>query len=217
MTADPFLPELAERLHNLTRAGFDATLLVLSAAAAAPLPDDHPAAALWWRILDQLPDNPRTRTQRQPTPSQRRGARPRGQRSSSDLGRARRRLPPSAQAADPRRPTHQHRGGRSRWPVAQPQDPYQAARRPFRAACRPPARAATRRHPKRCVKGPRFRDVSIYSCRPHSTLDDADVEVHQDVRPIGARPRRISCRICSSAGNVRSSLPFADGGPAAVL
>ena len=55
VTADPFLPELAERLHNLTRAGFDATLLALSAAAAAPLPDDHPAAALWWRILDQLP------------------------------------------------------------------------------------------------------------------------------------------------------------------
>ena len=35
-TADPFLPELEERLHNLTRAGFDATLLVRSAAAAAP-------------------------------------------------------------------------------------------------------------------------------------------------------------------------------------
>jgi hypothetical protein len=54
-TADPFLPELTERLSNLTRAGFDATLLVRSAAAAGPLPDDHPAAALWWRILDQLP------------------------------------------------------------------------------------------------------------------------------------------------------------------
>ena len=58
VTADPFLPELEERLHNLSRAGFDATLLVRSAAAAAPLPDDHPAAALWWRILDQLPQTP---------------------------------------------------------------------------------------------------------------------------------------------------------------
>ena len=57
-TADPFLPELEERLSNLTRAGFDATLLVRSAAAAGPLPDDHPAAALWWRILDQLPETP---------------------------------------------------------------------------------------------------------------------------------------------------------------
>ena len=41
-TADPFLPELEERLHNLTRAGFDATLLVRSAAAAAPYPTTTP-------------------------------------------------------------------------------------------------------------------------------------------------------------------------------
>ncbi|HMI35479.1 MAG TPA: hypothetical protein VK499_15375, partial [Propionibacteriaceae bacterium] len=58
VTADPFLPELEERLINLTEAGFDATLLVRSAAAAGPLPDDHPAAALWWRIVDQLPQTP---------------------------------------------------------------------------------------------------------------------------------------------------------------
>ena len=37
-----------ERLSNLARAGFDATLLVRSAAAVGSLPDDHPAAALWW-------------------------------------------------------------------------------------------------------------------------------------------------------------------------
>jgi hypothetical protein len=58
VTADSFLPELTERLTNLTRAGFDVALLVRSAAAAGPLPDDHPAAALWWRILDQLPQAP---------------------------------------------------------------------------------------------------------------------------------------------------------------
>jgi len=52
VAADTFVPELTERLINLTRAGFDATLLVRSAATAGPLPDDHPAAALWWRILD---------------------------------------------------------------------------------------------------------------------------------------------------------------------
>jgi conjugative relaxase-like TrwC/TraI family protein len=51
---DPFLSELEERLSNLTRAGFSATQLVRSAASAGPLPDDHPAAALWWRILDQV-------------------------------------------------------------------------------------------------------------------------------------------------------------------
>jgi conjugative relaxase-like TrwC/TraI family protein len=56
--ADPFLPELEERLTNLSRAGFDASHLLRSAAAAGPLPDDHPAAALWWRILDQLPETP---------------------------------------------------------------------------------------------------------------------------------------------------------------
>jgi hypothetical protein len=58
VNADPFLPELAERLSYLTRSGFDATHLLRSAAAAGPLPDDHPAAALWWRILDQLPQTP---------------------------------------------------------------------------------------------------------------------------------------------------------------
>jgi hypothetical protein len=42
-------------LSYLNRAGYDATQLLRSAAAAGPLPDDHPAAALWWRILDQLP------------------------------------------------------------------------------------------------------------------------------------------------------------------
>jgi hypothetical protein len=54
VAADTFVPELIERLINLTGAGFNATQLVRSAAAAGPLPDDHPAAALWWRILDQL-------------------------------------------------------------------------------------------------------------------------------------------------------------------
>jgi hypothetical protein len=57
-TMDPFLPELTERLSDLNRAGYDATHLLRSAAAAGPLPDDHPAAALWWRILDQLPQTP---------------------------------------------------------------------------------------------------------------------------------------------------------------
>jgi conjugative relaxase-like TrwC/TraI family protein len=58
VTADSFLPELEERLTNLARAGFDAVVLVRSAAGAGPLPDDHPAAALWWRILDRLPQTP---------------------------------------------------------------------------------------------------------------------------------------------------------------
>jgi hypothetical protein len=52
---DSFLPSLTKTLENLDRAGPDTSSLVQSAAAKAPLPDDHPAAALWWRILDELP------------------------------------------------------------------------------------------------------------------------------------------------------------------
>jgi hypothetical protein len=65
-TMDPFLPKLAERLSDLNRAGYDATQLLRSAAAAGPLPDDHPASALLWRILDQLPQ---TLNQDHPTPA----------------------------------------------------------------------------------------------------------------------------------------------------
>jgi hypothetical protein len=76
-TRDPFLRELTKRLNDLTRAGFDASKLLRSAAAAGPLPDDHPAAALWWRILDQLPQ---TRSQQPATrnavPATRRRAAP---------------------------------------------------------------------------------------------------------------------------------------------
>jgi hypothetical protein len=87
VAADPFLPELAERLNNLARAGFDASLLVRSAAAAGPLPDDHPAAALWWRLLNQLPQTPNPKSapstavpatrQRTTTPPEQRRPRPR--------------------------------------------------------------------------------------------------------------------------------------------
>ena len=100
-TADPFLPELEERLTNLTRAGFDATHLLRSAAAEGPLPDDHPAAALWWRILDQLPETP---NQQPATPEADPGDQAharRGHSTSSHPGRARRRHRRSARAADP--------------------------------------------------------------------------------------------------------------------
>ena len=63
---DSFLPSLVDRLGRLDRAGFDATGLVRSAAAKGPLPDDHPAAALWWRILDELPQRPPNNSE-QPT------------------------------------------------------------------------------------------------------------------------------------------------------
>jgi hypothetical protein len=94
-TADSFLPELEERLTNLAWAGFDAVVLVRSAAGAGPLPNDHPAAALWWRILDQLPQTPS-----QKPPSQRPDAQPRRHPASSHPGRARHRLRRSARVAE---------------------------------------------------------------------------------------------------------------------
>jgi hypothetical protein len=83
--------ELTEMLTNLSQAGVDTTLLVRS-AAGRPLPDDHPAAALWWRILDQLPHQHRPRTLQPRRKSHRRDREPR-RHPSSDHGRDRRRLP----------------------------------------------------------------------------------------------------------------------------
>ncbi|QDO89972.1 AAA family ATPase [Ornithinimicrobium ciconiae] len=52
--SDDFAPVLAERLAAVSRAGLDAAGLVSSAAQTGPLPDDHAAAALWWRIAEHL-------------------------------------------------------------------------------------------------------------------------------------------------------------------
>ena len=49
-TGDEFAPILAERLAALSRAGVDARALLERVAAQGALPDDHAAAALWWRI-----------------------------------------------------------------------------------------------------------------------------------------------------------------------
>lgn len=51
---DAFVPVLAERLSALSRAGLDAPQIVRRALADDPLPDDHAAAALWWRIIGRL-------------------------------------------------------------------------------------------------------------------------------------------------------------------
>ena len=48
-------PLVADRLASLVAAGLDGRKLLQQAAAAGPLPDDHPASTLWWRIVDQLP------------------------------------------------------------------------------------------------------------------------------------------------------------------
>ncbi|MGD8202156.1 MobF family relaxase [Ornithinimicrobium sp. W1679] len=51
---DAFAPVLAERLAAATRAGIDAAALVRDAAGTRALPDDHAAAALWWRVAQHL-------------------------------------------------------------------------------------------------------------------------------------------------------------------
>ncbi|WP_407344991.1 MobF family relaxase [Pengzhenrongella phosphoraccumulans] len=53
-TRDPFVPVLAERLSALSRAGLDAPQVLRNALADGDLPDDHAAAALWWRITGRL-------------------------------------------------------------------------------------------------------------------------------------------------------------------
>ena len=65
---DSFRPTWVYSLEHLNRLGFDAVSLVQTAAAKGPLPDDHPAAALWWRILDELPP-PKRGNSDQPTPA----------------------------------------------------------------------------------------------------------------------------------------------------
>ena len=47
-------PLLAERLAALTRARIDAPALLHRALSEGPLPDDHNAAALWWRLAGHL-------------------------------------------------------------------------------------------------------------------------------------------------------------------
>jgi DNA primase catalytic core len=51
---DAHWPALAERLAAAARAGLDAAGLLTAVAGQRPLPDDLPAAALWWRLAPHL-------------------------------------------------------------------------------------------------------------------------------------------------------------------
>jgi DNA primase catalytic core len=51
---DEFASTLATRIARLSSTGIDAGSLLRRAAAEGPLPDDHAAAALWWRISAHL-------------------------------------------------------------------------------------------------------------------------------------------------------------------
>jgi len=54
LVGDPYWPELAEHLSAADRAGIDIARLAVTAAGARPLPDELPAAALWWRLAQHL-------------------------------------------------------------------------------------------------------------------------------------------------------------------
>ena len=70
LITDPFAPMLADRLAALSRAGLDARqLLRIAITTGGPLPDDHAAAAVWWRIGRHLtPTSPPGPTPAIPSP-----------------------------------------------------------------------------------------------------------------------------------------------------
>jgi len=51
---DPYWPVLADRMAAAERAGIDIGALTVTAAGLRPLPDELPAAALWWRLAQHL-------------------------------------------------------------------------------------------------------------------------------------------------------------------
>lgn len=51
---DPYWPQLAAHLANVTRTDIDLTQLLADAASEGPLPDQMPGAALWWRLAGRL-------------------------------------------------------------------------------------------------------------------------------------------------------------------
>jgi len=54
LTRDPFFPQLAARLSQIANAGTDPRELLKRAIELGPLPEEHSAAALWWRLNDHL-------------------------------------------------------------------------------------------------------------------------------------------------------------------
>jgi DNA primase catalytic core len=54
IATDTYWATLADRLTAVERAGIDITTLTRAVAADGPLPDEQPAAALWWRLAGHL-------------------------------------------------------------------------------------------------------------------------------------------------------------------
>jgi len=54
ITADPYWPTLADRFAAAHRVGINIAELGRTVGADSPLPDEQPAAALWWRLVGHL-------------------------------------------------------------------------------------------------------------------------------------------------------------------
>jgi conjugative relaxase-like TrwC/TraI family protein len=54
VTTDDYWPELATQLAKIAAAGIDVRAMITAVASERPLPDDQPAAALWWRLARHL-------------------------------------------------------------------------------------------------------------------------------------------------------------------
>jgi hypothetical protein len=81
-------------LESVTSARLPTLVCALLPTRLRTPTDDHPAAALWWRILDQVPAMCRTWVSEFPTLSKRVGTLARDHSTTSHPGRARR--PPPA-------------------------------------------------------------------------------------------------------------------------
>ncbi|MGW4325309.1 hypothetical protein ACWEKR_05395 [Nocardia sp. NPDC004573] len=62
ITTDPYWPQLAEKLSRAAATGSDIPTAVRTAAAQRPLPDEQPAAALRWRLVEPLEEAQRRNT-----------------------------------------------------------------------------------------------------------------------------------------------------------
>jgi DNA primase catalytic core len=54
ISTDTYWPELADRLAAMERAGLDVPAMLTTVATGQQLPDEQPAAALWWRLSRHL-------------------------------------------------------------------------------------------------------------------------------------------------------------------
>ena len=54
LAGDPYLPTLAHQIAQISSAGINTRQLLHTAISQGPLPDEHAAAALWWRINAHL-------------------------------------------------------------------------------------------------------------------------------------------------------------------